>query len=50
MNRREKDVVTKKAVLERDGWRVFLGYQEIEPYIRKFEDLRPAAHRKRSGP
>ncbi|MPM25489.1 Curved DNA-binding protein [bioreactor metagenome] len=39
MNRKEKDIIVKYAVLEAGGWRVFLGYRDVRPYIAKFEDL-----------
>jgi len=39
MNRPEKDIVNKIVVLEKDGWRIYLGYEDIKPYIAKFEEL-----------
>lgn len=39
MNSLEKDIISKYVVLEQDGWRIFLGYTDIKPYITKFEDL-----------
>lgn len=39
MNRLEKDVINKKVVLEKDGWRIFVGYEDVRPYIAKFEEL-----------
>lgn len=39
MNRLEKDIINKKVVLEKEGWRIHLGYEDIRPHITKFEEL-----------
>lgn len=39
MERFEKDLITKKVVLETKGWRVFSGYQSVSPLTDRFEDL-----------
>lgn len=36
----QKDSFTKVIVLENGRWRVFLGYEKLEPIINKFNDLR----------
>ena len=39
MNRKEKDILRKKVVLEIGGWRIFVGHKDIRPLIGKFEEL-----------
>jgi diguanylate cyclase (GGDEF)-like protein len=39
MGRVEKDTLTKKVVLEHGVWRVYVGYEDINPYITRFEEL-----------
>ncbi|HOJ78976.1 MAG TPA: DnaJ domain-containing protein [Bacillota bacterium] len=39
MDRHGRDVFSKKVVLEKDGWRVYMGYQGLSPIISKFEEL-----------
>lgn len=39
MDRIEKDIINKKMVMEKEGWRVYTGYQCIDPLIAKFENI-----------
>ena len=39
MGRLDKDIINKKVVLEKDGWHVLMGYEDITPYISEFEEL-----------
>ncbi len=39
MNRLEKDIINKTVVLEKEGWRIYLGYEDVQPLIAKFEEL-----------
>jgi diguanylate cyclase (GGDEF)-like protein len=39
MGRLEKDAISKKVVLEDGVWRIFVGYEDIKPYIARFEEL-----------
>lgn len=39
MGRVEKDKLIKKVVLENGVWRVYVGYEDIHPYITRFEEL-----------
>lgn len=39
MGRLENDTISKKAVLEDNMWRIYIGFEDIKPYISRFEDL-----------
>jgi diguanylate cyclase (GGDEF)-like protein len=39
MNRMEKDIIQKRVVLEKEGWRILVGYEDIRPHIARFEEL-----------
>lgn len=39
MGRLENDIINKTVVFEKGDWRVFLGYEDISPYIARFEIL-----------
>jgi diguanylate cyclase (GGDEF)-like protein len=39
MGRLEKDTINKKVVLEDNAWRIYVGYEDIKPYIARFEEL-----------
>ncbi|MBH1939564.1 DnaJ domain-containing protein [Mobilitalea sibirica] len=39
MNRLEKDIISKKVVLEKRGWHINIGYQDLKPFIAKLEEL-----------
>jgi diguanylate cyclase (GGDEF)-like protein len=39
MGRQEKDTVSKSVVLEDKSWRIFVGFDDIRPYIARFEEL-----------
>lgn len=40
MDMLQKDSVTKLLLLEKGEWKVYLGYEKLEPIINKFNDLR----------
>ncbi|MGF7144946.1 diguanylate cyclase (GGDEF)-like protein [Anaerotaenia torta] len=40
MDMPQKDSLTKLIILEKEQWRVYLGYEKLEPMINKFNDLR----------
>lgn len=40
MDMLQKDSLTKLVLLEKEQWRVFLGYEKLEPIINKFNDLK----------
>lgn len=40
MDMMQKDNVTKLLLLEKGVWKVYLGYEKLEPIINKFNDLR----------
>ena len=39
MGRLEKDTMSKTVVLEETGWRIYVGFDDIKPYIARFEEL-----------
>lgn len=39
MGRLEKDTIIKKVVFEDGGWRIYVGFDDIRPYIARFEEL-----------
>lgn len=39
MGRLEKDTLDKKVILEESAWRIFVGFDDINPYIARFEEL-----------
>ncbi len=39
MNRSEKDIFKKIVVLDKDGWRIYIGYEDVKPHIAKLEEL-----------
>ena len=39
MGRLEKDTIGKSVVLEDKSWRVYVGFDDIRPYIARFEEL-----------
>lgn len=39
MGRLENDTIVKKVVLEDTVWRVYIGFEDIGPYIMRFEEL-----------
>lgn len=39
MNQEAKDLVVKRMVFEKNEWRVFLGYEDLQPLIAKYNDL-----------
>ncbi len=39
MDRLEKDIFVKKVVLEKEDWRIYMGYKSVRPFIAKFENL-----------
>jgi diguanylate cyclase (GGDEF)-like protein len=39
MGRLEKDTISKKVVLEDTAWRIYVGFDDIAPYIARFEEL-----------
>jgi diguanylate cyclase (GGDEF)-like protein len=39
MGRLEKDTIVKKVVLESGAWRIYVGFEDIRPYISRFEEL-----------
>lgn len=39
MGRLEHDTIRKKVVQEGDNWRVYVGFDDIQPYIARFEEL-----------
>jgi diguanylate cyclase (GGDEF)-like protein len=39
MSRLERDTLIKKVVLEGGNWRIYIGYEDIRPYINRFEEL-----------
>lgn len=39
MGRIENDTILKKVVLEDNVWRVYIGFEDIRPYITRFEEL-----------
>ncbi len=39
MGRLENDTIGKKVVLEDKAWRIYVGFEDIQPYITRFEEL-----------
>lgn len=39
MGRHENDTIVKKVVLEDTDWRVFVGFEDVQPHIARFEEL-----------
>ena len=39
MGRLEKDTLGKKVVLDDGGWHIYVGYDDVRPYIARFEEL-----------
>ncbi len=39
MGRQESDTITKYVVLEDQDWRIYVGFDDIRPYIARFEEL-----------
>ncbi len=39
MGRLENDTISKKVVLEDMAWRIYVGFDDIQPYIARFEEL-----------
>jgi diguanylate cyclase (GGDEF)-like protein len=39
MGRLENDTIGKKVVLEDRAWRIYVGFDDIQPYIARFEEL-----------
>lgn len=39
MGRLEKDTISKKVVMEDKLWRIYVGFDDIRPYIVRFEEL-----------
>lgn len=39
MGRLENDTISKKVVLEDKAWRIYVGFDDIQPYITRFEEL-----------
>lgn len=39
MGRLENDTISKKVVLEDNDWRIYVGFDDIRPYIARFEEL-----------
>jgi diguanylate cyclase (GGDEF)-like protein len=39
MGRLENDTIGKKVVLDEKGWRIYVGFDDIRPYIARFEEL-----------
>ncbi len=39
MGRQEKDTISKKVVLENKAWRIYVGFEDVQPYIARFDEL-----------